>query len=273
MDITPLFEFSDRSELRTWLEEHHGTAPFCWVATTRGKEPRKGAVPYLDLVEECLCFGWIDSTVKRLDEGRQAQRISPRKKGSTWTILNSRRLKDLEGRGLVTEAGLRAFREAGKKEFLAERDLLKILRLLDGLGVRYWVDGGWGVDILAGRRTRRHRDLDLDYDGRETGKLLSALTDAGFVVETDMMPVRMELHHQEMGYLDIHPFEFFPDGSARQADGQGGWYDFTPDLFGEAEFLGRTIPCNSHKGQFLFHTGYALRKKDIHDLDILSTIG
>ena len=57
--------------------------------------------------------------------------------------------RDLEERGLVTEAGWKAFREAGKKEFVAERDLLKILRQLDGLGIRYWVDGGRGVDILS----------------------------------------------------------------------------------------------------------------------------
>ena len=269
MDTIPLFEFSDRAELRQWLEENHGTTPHCWVATTRGKEPSHGAIPYPEVVEECLCFGWIDSTVKRLDEGRQAQRISPRKRGSTWTILNTRRFTDLEERGLVTEAGWKAFREAGKKEFVAEQDLLKILRLLDDSGIRYWVDGGWGVDILAGRRTRRHRDLDIDYDSRETTRLLSSLKDAGFVVETDMRPVRMELHHQELGYLDIHPFELFPDGSARQADGQGGWFEFTPDLFGSAVFAGRTIPCISLKGQRLFHTGYELRKKDIHDLDIL----
>jgi len=126
MDITPLFEFSDRAELRQWLEENHSTTPHCWVATTRGKEPRRGAIPYLEVVEECLCFGWIDSTVKRLDEGRQAQRISPRKKGSTWTILNTRRFADLEERGLVTEAGRRAFREAGKKEFAAEADRMPV---------------------------------------------------------------------------------------------------------------------------------------------------
>jgi uncharacterized protein YdeI (YjbR/CyaY-like superfamily) len=126
MDITPLFEFSDRAELRQWLEENHGTTPHCWVATTRGKEPRRGAIPYLEVVEECLCFGWIDSTVKRLDEGRQAQRISPRKKGSTWTILNIRRFTDLEERGLVTEAGRRAFREAGKKECAAEADRMPV---------------------------------------------------------------------------------------------------------------------------------------------------
>ena len=77
---------------------------------------------------------------------------------------------------------------------------------------------------------------------------------------------------QELGYLDIHPFELFPDGSARQADGKGGWFEFTPDLFGSAVFAGRAIPCISVKGQRLFHTGYELRKKDIHDLEILSAL-
>lgn len=130
MDTTPLFEFSDRAELRQWLEENHSTTPYCWVATTRGKESRHGAVPYPDLVEECLCFGWIDSTVKRLDEGRQAQRISPRKKGSTWSILNTKRFRKLEERGLVAKAGRIAFREAGKKESVAERDQLKTIKVV-----------------------------------------------------------------------------------------------------------------------------------------------
>ena len=52
MDTTPLFEFSDRAELRQWLEENHGTTPHCWVATTRGKEPRCGAIPYPEVVAE-----------------------------------------------------------------------------------------------------------------------------------------------------------------------------------------------------------------------------
>lgn len=109
MNITSLLEFSDRAELRKWLEENHETMPFCWVATTRGKEARRGAIPYPEIVEECLCFGWIDSTVKRLDDGRQAQRISPRRKGCNWSILNTRRFLDLEERGLMTEAGRKAY--------------------------------------------------------------------------------------------------------------------------------------------------------------------
>jgi uncharacterized protein YdeI (YjbR/CyaY-like superfamily) len=62
-------------------------------------------LPYLDIVEEALCFGWIDSTLKRLPDGRLAQRLSPRRKGSNWTELNRARCKELEERGLMTDAG------------------------------------------------------------------------------------------------------------------------------------------------------------------------
>ncbi|MBP5681015.1 MAG: hypothetical protein J6X31_08215 [Bacteroidales bacterium] len=62
-------------------------------------------MPYLDVVEEALCFGWIDSTIKKMPDGRLAQRISPRRKNSHWTELNILRCKELERRGLMTEAG------------------------------------------------------------------------------------------------------------------------------------------------------------------------
>ena len=63
---------------------------------------------YIDVVEEALCFGWIDSTLKKLPDGRLAQRLSPRRKNSHWTQLNIDRCIDLEARGLMTPAGRRA---------------------------------------------------------------------------------------------------------------------------------------------------------------------
>lgn len=62
-------------------------------------------MPYIEVVEEALCFGWIDSTLKRLPDGRLAQRLSPRRKNSHWTDLNCRRCADLERRGLMTPSG------------------------------------------------------------------------------------------------------------------------------------------------------------------------
>ena len=70
--------------------------------------PPAGVLPYIDVVEEALCFGWIDSTLKKLPDGRLAQRLSPRRKKSHWTELNKQRCQDLEKRGLMTPAGIEA---------------------------------------------------------------------------------------------------------------------------------------------------------------------
>ena len=108
MEITTLLEYNDRAALRHWLMEHHRTEREVWVATYRGKLPMADALPYVEVVEEALCFGWIDSTCKRLPDGRLAQRLSPRRKNSHWTDLNRQRCRELEQRGLMTEAGREA---------------------------------------------------------------------------------------------------------------------------------------------------------------------
>ena len=71
---------------------------------SRSKNP-VGVLPYLDVIEEALCFGWIDSTLKKLPDGRLVQRLSPRRKNSHWTELNKQRCQELENRGLMTPAG------------------------------------------------------------------------------------------------------------------------------------------------------------------------
>ena len=68
MEITTLLEFTHRAQLRNWLLEHGEEAKECWIAMYRSKRPLCSAacLPYIDVVEEALCFGWIDSTLKRL---------------------------------------------------------------------------------------------------------------------------------------------------------------------------------------------------------------
>ena len=90
--------------------------------------------------------------------------------------------------------------------------------------------------------------------------------------DTDWKPVRIELYSDELGYLDIHPFVLSEDGTSKQADLEGGWYEFEKDYFGSAFFEGKTIPCISLKGQRVFHSGYELRDKDKHDISILESL-
>ena len=114
MEVTNLLTFTNRSQLRTWLEANHLREKCCWVACNRSKAPRPDTLPYTDIVEEALCFGWIDSTVKKLPDGCLAQRLSPRRPHSHWTALNIERCRQLELRGLMTDAGRKALEERGK---------------------------------------------------------------------------------------------------------------------------------------------------------------
>lgn len=111
MEIINLLRFTHRDELRQWLELNHNVEKVCWVVTSRSKQPQEGVIPYVEVVEEALCFGWIDSTVKRLPDGLLAQRLSPRRRGSHWTELNIMRCADLERRGLMTDAGRRELKK------------------------------------------------------------------------------------------------------------------------------------------------------------------
>lgn len=108
MEVINLLHYGKREELRQWLAANHDKERCCcWVVTHRSKCPEWPAIPYVEVVEEALCFGWIDSTLKRLPDGRLAQRLSPRRPRSHWTQLNIDRCRDLEERGLMTEAGKR----------------------------------------------------------------------------------------------------------------------------------------------------------------------
>ncbi len=103
MEISGNVLETDRAGFRAWLEENHSGEDSCWVACPRGA-PKDGVFCYIDAVEEALCFGWIDSTVKRVD-GKTFNRFSPRRPGSHWTELNKARVRRLERLGLMTDAG------------------------------------------------------------------------------------------------------------------------------------------------------------------------
>ena len=102
----PIVHVETRAELRDWLVAHHETVPGVWVGSWRGSHgPR---CPYPEVVEEAICFGWIDSTGKVLDERRSIQLLTRRRAKSTWTRLNRQRFADMEAAGLMADAGRRA---------------------------------------------------------------------------------------------------------------------------------------------------------------------
>lgn len=154
---------------------------------------------------------------------------------------------------------------------LADKNSLRlIIDLLDELNIRYWVEGGWGIDILVGKQTRDHRDIDIDFDANAESVLLKKLTQQGYKIVIDERPTRMELYHPKYGYLDLHPFDLSEPGMMKQANPAGGWFELSSDWFTESSFEGRSIPCVSVEGQRLFHSGYELREIDRIDLKNLN---
>jgi lincosamide nucleotidyltransferase A/C/D/E len=151
-------------------------------------------------------------------------------------------------------------------------DVIMVLGMLDGAGVRHWVGGGWGVAALAGRQTREHRDLDLAVDAEDLERCWQVLGQLGYAAETDWLPVRMELRASGARWVDVHPVHFDEDGHGRQPDLDGGHFDYPPAAFTAGSIGGRLVPCLSAQQQRRFRTGYEHRQQDIHDLAELDAL-
>jgi len=100
--------FESTSELRAWFEAHHADRSELWVGFYKAHTGRGGVV-YPEAVDEALCFGWIDTTVRRIDDERYANRFVPRRPGSQWSATNLRRFAELDRWGKVHESGRSAF--------------------------------------------------------------------------------------------------------------------------------------------------------------------
>ena len=98
-------EISNLQEWKSWLGKHHGSSPGIWLVFYRNHTGVK-SIPYEEAIREALCFGWVDSLVKRLDEDRYARKFTPRRPTSKWSDINRKRWMDLKAAGLLKSAGL-----------------------------------------------------------------------------------------------------------------------------------------------------------------------
>ncbi|HOU16238.1 MAG TPA: YdeI/OmpD-associated family protein [Anaerolineae bacterium] len=127
MKITKTFYTSDRKVWRKWLEEHSETEKEVWLVYYR-KQSGKARISYNDAVEEALCFGWIDSTVKTYDAERTVQKFSPRKPNSTYSQPNKERLQRLIKQHKVSEAVLATLGDITTEGFTMPDDILQALK-------------------------------------------------------------------------------------------------------------------------------------------------
>jgi len=147
-----------------------------------------------------------------------------------------------------------------------------VLAALAAAGCRSWVAGGWGVDALVGRQTRPHRDLDLALDAVRLDAGLTALASLGYAVETDWLPVRVELHRAGHGWVDVHPVIFDASGAGVQAGFEGEVFRYPSACFTRGWIGGAQVDCLSAERQRRFRQGYQLRAIDHHDLALLADL-
>src|SRR6476620_9854423 len=99
------FHPKTREAWRNWLQKNHEKSPGVWLIYYKKSSGKKN-FDYNDAVEEALCFGWIDSTSRPIDDERYMQRFTPRKSKSGWSGLNKKRIEKMTTEGLMTKAGL-----------------------------------------------------------------------------------------------------------------------------------------------------------------------
>ena len=130
MDIGETLYVSHRKPWREWLEVNFNTAREIWLVypNKASGEPR---ILYNDAVEEALCFGWIDSIVKKLDGMRAVQRFTPRNPGSGYSQLNKERLRWLAGEGMLHPAVRESVEGVLREEFVFPEDILEAVRAND----------------------------------------------------------------------------------------------------------------------------------------------
>ena len=115
MDVTKTLYVTNRDDWRNWLEENYRNEREIWIVYYR-KQAGKPRIPYNDAVEEALCFGWIDSIIKNIDQERYAQRFTPRKPQSKFSQTNKERLKKLIEQGKVMPEALGSLNDALVRE-------------------------------------------------------------------------------------------------------------------------------------------------------------
>jgi len=125
--ITKTLYISSRKAWRDWLKKHYKAEKEIWLVYYR-KQAGKPRISYNDAVEEALCFGWIDSTVKNLDAERIAQKFSPRNPKSGYSQANKERLRWLAARRKILKDVLATVGDLAEEEFKIPADILKSLR-------------------------------------------------------------------------------------------------------------------------------------------------
>ena len=121
-----ILNIKDKEEFREWLSQNISKEEECYLLLKRGKPKDDNVFYYLDAVEVALCFGWIDSTLTKIN-GINYQRFSKRNKNTIWSELNKERVRRLERLGLMTDEGRKVLPDMDINHYQIDNDLIKIM--------------------------------------------------------------------------------------------------------------------------------------------------
>jgi lincosamide nucleotidyltransferase A/C/D/E len=151
-------------------------------------------------------------------------------------------------------------------------DVLSIVACIEKAGIRIWLDGGWGVDALVGRETRRHGDLDAVIELNESDAILTVLAQLRFRLVLDDRPTRFVLADELGRRIDFHPLVFDREGNGMQIGAGAGGGDATypaEGLTGVGAINGHRVACLKPELLLRHHTGYEPQDKDRHNVRLL----
>ena len=179
---TPTFCPSSRKEWRTWLKKNHQAEQSVWLVYYKSST-NVPSLTWSDAVDEALCFGWIDSTKKTIDDRRYKQYFSKRKPKSNWSKINKDKVEDLIKNDLMTEAGFLSIETAKQNGSWTLLDAVEALIVPDDLkealekhnGMAYFESLSKSVKkmllywVISGKRadTRQKRILEIATNARD----------------------------------------------------------------------------------------------------------
>ena len=137
----------DAAGLRRWLADNHATSPGIWLVTV--KTSSGGRLPWSEIVDELLCFGWVDSLPKKLDATRTMLRCTPRKPTSAWSGINQQKVERLIAEGRMTAAGLAVVDAARASGAWSRLDSATALVVPDDLDAAFDAAGAAGRALFA----------------------------------------------------------------------------------------------------------------------------
>jgi len=155
-------------------------------------------------------------------------------------------------------------------------DALSVVDTLARNGVPSWLVGGWGVDALVGRQTRKHPDVDIAIERAHLERAVAALEGDGFaVVQREILPAWMPtmivLRDARRRWIEMMVVDLPAPAPHEETRPVSMRFSYDDDSFAEGTLEGRVVRCLSAPVQLLFHTGYPARASDRHDVRLLTT--